>query len=371
MSNDDFPDMLDTIGGMGLSFLRDTCIPPLLKWPGGKADDLKILWGYPELFPSSPQRYFEPFVGGGAAWRSLAMPRLFANDLCQDLIQFYGCIRDSNADFYKAIEKMDHAWRLLHDWAREYREPVLAGQVEELPLSGTDFDRMALGDGLREVMQKVVPAKALRIQHVGDLPSLEDRRQNAESALKAAYYTHVRDLLNSTEHGPLRVALFYFIREFSFSSMFRYNDVGDFNVPYGGISYNKRMPGARVTHWKSWVVKDLLSKTTFGNFDFEVFLDQHEPGPEDFVFVDPPYDESPSTYDNHDFDAEDQARLASWLRKSKCSFMLVVKTTPLMLKLYPENKDGVKHWRYPKQYSMSYRDRNEQKVEHLVVYRCP
>ena len=35
-------------------------------------------------------------------------------------------------------------------------------------------------------------------------------------------------------------AVFYFIRDYCYAAMFRYNANGEFNVPYGGISYNRK-----------------------------------------------------------------------------------------------------------------------------------
>jgi DNA adenine methylase len=55
---------------------------------------------------------------------------------------------------------------------------------------------------------------------------------------------HFRHIYNNTEkyniQNAFKSAIFLFIRNFAYSGMFRYNSSGEFNVPYGGIAYNKK-----------------------------------------------------------------------------------------------------------------------------------
>ena len=56
------------------------------------------------------------------------------------------------------------------------------------------------------------------------------------------------------------------------------------------------------------------------------FFRIHEPGEEDFVFLDPPYDSEFSTYAGNEFDRRDQERLADFLlNRCRARFMLVIK----------------------------------------------
>lgn len=77
----------------------------------------------------------------------------------------------------------------------------------------------------------------------GDL-SKEDFIQNVECAFKSAFYMHFRYLYNNATElkisKPFLTAIYFYIREYCYSSMFRYNAIGHFNVPYGGISYNRK-----------------------------------------------------------------------------------------------------------------------------------
>jgi len=72
----------------------------------------------------------------------------------------------------------------------------------------------------------------------GALPE-NDILENIEGAIKAAFYTHFRHIYNNFEkygvENSFQAAIFFFIRNFAYSGMFRYNRNGQFNVPYGGI----------------------------------------------------------------------------------------------------------------------------------------
>lgn len=355
-----------------LFFLRERILPPFLKWPGGKAEELELLWGNTKIFPPRFSRYFEPFVGGGAFWRWMqAGGQFFVNDSCADLIRFYKCLQDQDSEFYSILGTLDTGWRRLgifSDLSDEHVDELFEGNLESLKQDPLNLAACAVGEGLRSTLLEIFPRKMERVWRSRGAYHRSDRQANVESALKAAYYTHVRKVFNGLPEGSIRSALFYFLREFCFSSMFRFNADGGFNVPYGGISYNKKLPGYRLGDWASASVRALLQNTTFSEGDFEVFLGRYDPGPQDFVFVDPPYDESFSTYDNKVFGQKDHERLAAWLRESNTSFVAVLKRTPLMLELYPV-RDGVQHWSYPKHYSVSFMDRNDQDTEHLVVFR--
>ena len=70
---------------------------PFLKWVGGKQ---KLLAQYDEYFPTSFNRYFEPFVGGGAVFfhfrtTGRLSKEAFLFDDNEELINTYQVVRDS------------------------------------------------------------------------------------------------------------------------------------------------------------------------------------------------------------------------------------------------------------------------------------
>jgi DNA adenine methylase len=68
---------------------------PIIKWSGGKKDELKNI--LPHL-PSSYSTYLEPFIGGGAVYFHLNPERAVINDVHKELTDFYQSIKNSNAN---------------------------------------------------------------------------------------------------------------------------------------------------------------------------------------------------------------------------------------------------------------------------------
>jgi DNA adenine methylase len=76
---------------------------PILKWAGGKTQLLKVLVA---SLPKSFNRYIEPFLGGGALLFRLALAGALASDSNQELIQFYGIVRDRADELLAAVTKL-------------------------------------------------------------------------------------------------------------------------------------------------------------------------------------------------------------------------------------------------------------------------
>ena len=196
-----------------------------------------------------------------------------------------------------------------------------------------------------------------------------DVKANIETAFMSALYMYFRNLYNDKEvqkNTELYTAIFLFIRNYSYSGMFRYNDSGEFNVPYGGASYNSKTLNGKIQYYKSERVLNKFLHTTIFNLDFEDFFKKNKPQKNDFVFLDPPYDSEFSTYAKNIFSKEDQARLANYLcNECKANWMLVIKSTPYILSLY-ENK-GLTIKQFDKTYAVSFMNRNNKNVEHLII----
>jgi DNA adenine methylase len=65
--------------------------PPLLKWPGGKR---QLLPHIARLVPHRFERYFEPFLGGGAVFFAIRPHQAFLSDSDAELINCYIQVRD-------------------------------------------------------------------------------------------------------------------------------------------------------------------------------------------------------------------------------------------------------------------------------------
>jgi len=349
-------------------FLRKP-LPPLLKWPGGKTSEFSGLKG---VLPLAIRNYYEPFLGGGAIWlATLPTQPSFVNDICEDLMDFYRHIQKRDPLFFESIQIMSAAWDYLSQVAIEQFRTIY---TENLTLDPKDLAPFTLLGDATPTVNRTLRCKIQRVRfvekHAGSPLTDDELRPNVESALKAAYYTYVRETYNKHQiRDGLRSAAFYFLRDYCFSSMFRSGSHG-FNVPYGGLSYNARSPAARVETWLSEPVQEKLARATFRNKDFEGFLDEFSPGAEDFLFVDPPYDSTFSTYAGNTFDQADQRRLADYLIRSKAQFLAVVKSTEFTRDLYMGHESkGIQVHSQDKSYAVSFRDRNDRKTQHLLVYR--
>lgn len=177
-------------------------------------------------------------------------------------------------------------------------------------------------------------------------------------------------LLNRTRSmsKAYKIANFYFIREYCYGSMFRYNCKGEFNIPYGGMSYNRKNFMAKIDNIFSKSTEEQFKNTNVYCEDFADFIDKANLCENDFMFLDPPYDTDFSDYEGKDFTQNDQRRLADTLSKTKAKFILIIKNTDFIFSLY---KDNYNILCFDKTYTYNVRSRNERDVEHLIVTNIP
>lgn len=380
--------------------IKSIKLNPLLKYPGGKEAELKYIHQY---LPSYIKSYYEPFLGGGAAFLSIESEKYFVNDKSVELMQFYENVASGNQSFFEKLNAINHNWKLITDLTINHSTQLLElykeyynEDINELELSNhlfefvlhnvdefnglltTDFN-MAIEDFVnilkRTMLRRYKRMKVLSKTN-GEI-SDKDIIDNIESSFKASFYTHLRNIHNNNERFDISPgfssAIYLFIRQMCYSSMFRYNKSGGFNVPYGGISYNKNSFDRAIDYYQSEPLLDHFGKTIFGNLDFYEFMTQYPPQKDDFVFLDPPYDSEFSTYSNNQFVESDQERLAKYLiNECKANFMLIIKNTDLISSLYPadtptNNGKSINIFSFDKRYSVSFKNRNEQNVKHLVI----
>jgi len=368
---------------------------PLLKYPGGKGRELKVI---NENLPQSFHNYIEPFVGGGAVYWDIEALKYFINDISVDLMLLYEYVKNQDKIFFNELKLIDENWQKLkyicdihfedlsnkyYSYKNEtYTPQELKTKINEFVDSLSNcfnvplFTFNGFDDSIFRKQLKVnLYGKMLRIKNnerknKRDLQS-DELKDNIECSIKSAYYMHFREIYNNLNqthniNPQRRVAIFLFIREYCFSSMFRFNSNGYFNVPYGGISYNNKNMASKIEHYKETHVVDKLKNTILYKLDFENFLKQIKIQPNDFMFLDPPYDTEFSEYDKNKFGQEEQKRLANYLIKEcPCKFMIVIKQTKYIESLY-KNK-GLNIQYIDKNYSVSFMDRNDKEVVHLII----
>lgn len=367
-------------------------LPPILKWPGGKERELG------HILPAVPrfERYFEPFVGGGAVFMAVRAGEYFVNDLSAELMALYESIARGDEGFFRMAERLDESWLRagrfvggcprLEALYREFRGGELSEDglkseigrlclerrkdIEELVDEAFPFAGEAiLGEteiGLRRKMRRMNVLERER----GPLPE-GDLRDNMEAAVKGAVYMSLRHSYNRLaqqggEMTPERTALFLFLRNYAYSGMFRYSSKGDFNVPYGGIAYNGKLLRRKLDYYRSAPVRERFAHTNIHCGDFEGFLLSTKPTEGDFIFLDPPYDTTFNAYAGNAFTRADHARLAKLLTNDcAAQWMMVVKNTDFILGLYRDK--AVRISSFYKEYAVSFMNRNDKTATHLLI----
>ncbi len=366
----------------------------LLKWAGGKEQELKYIR---PLLPDF-ERYYEPFVGGGAVFFAIEAREKFINDRSGELVQLYAMVARQDADFLRTLDQLARGWQSISELADAYASELvglyvtgtrgqgarercdleaqltafLLAHQRELCVLCPPLCEKSVENFLLELRRNLL-SKTRRMQRLEQkkwlLPE-SDILANLESALKSAFYMHLRHLYNYQNVYSLAPgvssAIFFFVRENAYASMFRYNRRGEFNVPYGGITYNRKNLARKVALLSSPALHLHLSTTVIENLDFEEFLGKHPPRVGDFLFLDPPYDSDFSTYMRNEFNLRDQERLADYLlRRCPARFLLVIKNTPFIQALYGQR--GLQIRSFEKRYLVSFQDRNRREAEHLLI----
>ena len=370
---------------------RSSGLSPIIQWPGGKEKELKY------IIPNLPmfKRYFEPFVGGGSVFMGINAEEYYINDISSELADLYRNIAMTDENFFKYVNSIDYSWRRAEQFFianptlckmfQSYRERVWgkaelttaihtfceSKQQEIMGIIGTEF--CALPDVIVKETEKNLLRKMLRMHELEQkkhkLPD-NDVADNILTAIKSAVYMNYRNLYNNkkvAECDPkLHSALFFFIRNYAYSGMFRYSKKGEFNVPYGGIAYNSKTMYKKLEYYKSQAVRKHFERTKIFSCDFECFLNKCSLQTDDFVFLDPPYDSEFSTYAQNAFTQEDQRRLAHYLiNVCPAKWMMIIKHTDFIYNLY--DRAGISIKAFDKEYLVSFMNRNEKKATHLLI----
>lgn len=256
------------------------CVKPFLKWAGGKSQLLNELEKrIPNHIKKSKriERYFEPFVGGGAFFFYLmsnyAVENAYINDVNKELMLTYNVIKK---DPKNLIDELC----ILHD---------------------------------KYILKK-------------------------SNDLKKKYYYGIRSLFNSSlnnfnfeeysnEH-ILRASKFIFLNKTCFNGLFRVNKKGEFNVPCACPKNPLICDRDNILN-----ISKLLKNTHILSCDF---LDLEDLIVENsFVYLDPPYRPLNNTssfngYSNNGFDDNDQIQLAEFYKRlsDKGAYVLLSNSDP-------------------------------------------
>ncbi|HHY10530.1 MAG TPA: Dam family site-specific DNA-(adenine-N6)-methyltransferase, partial [Firmicutes bacterium] len=112
------------------------------------------------------------------------------------------------------------------------------------------------------------------------------------------------DLIGTAKGAASREAaeLFYYLNRTGYNGLCRFNQKGQFNVPFG--RYRRINYAADFLEYK-----EVFKGYEFHQGDFAALAVKKA----DFIYADPPYDVEFTQYARGGFDWEDQIRLAEWL----------------------------------------------------------
>lgn len=363
----------------------------VIKWPGGKTTEYSIIQNYIPQY----DRYIEPFFGGGAVFFNMCPQKAVVNDISYNLMQFYSYVKEQNQEFKTCLYSINDEWNVIKTLAGKQAEVLIPlfisyrnGRIGRANASNvidsccnntlaaiTNNEKAAInGCDLSHEMRRMVTDKFFRTANneIKNQASLceNDLSENIVTGFLSGYYMYMRSLLNCAErHGQQlmsdehKSAIFYFVREFCYGSMFRYNKLGDFNIPYGGIGYNNKDFKKKIDLLFSNDIQLYFKDTDIYSMDFEKILGMATA--RDFVFLDPPYDTDFSDYENRSFGEKDQRRLADVLHETKAKFLLIIKNTPLISELYMNN--GYAVHAFDNKYAYCVKGRNDRNAVHLIV----
>lgn len=177
------------------------------------------------------------------------------------------------------------------------------------------------------------PAQAL----LNDInPHLINFYRHLQSGLKVTehfanesevFYAHRGRFNQLIQNGGAETAeaaqLFYYLNRTCFNGLCRFNQRGEFNVPFGTyrtINYEKDF-SRYICALKDWVF-------TAGD------IQAMKISPDDFIYADPPYDVEFTSYSAGGFSWDDQVRTAEWLRNHPGPLVVSNQGTPRITKLY-------------------------------------
>ena len=228
-------------------------------------DKYKLITEIHSHFPQHIRRLVEPFVGGGSVFMNITADEYYLNDIDTNIISLHKflCKNSKNAD--KFLQKITNT---------------------------------AIHYGLsRSVVEDVVPDE-LKKQFV----------KTYYARFNRLGYERMRSDYNSSEKRE--IFLLYMLLIYGFNHMIRFNRNGDFNLPVGNVDFNPNVEKSIRDYFNLVQEKQIY----WYNKDFETFVSKLELGPDDLVYLDPPYLITFSEY-NKLWDENTEKRLLKLLDK--------------------------------------------------------
>ena len=225
------------------------------------------------------------------------------------------------------VPDLQRLWQPFKE--RRYVEPFCGGLAAALGLGPTHAVLNDINPHLINFYRQLKKGLTLRIPMRND---------------ETLYYQH-RELFNRLARNnhvdtPDAAQLFYYLNRTCFNGLCRFNQSGEFNVPFGTYSTINYVDDFNdyVAVFKQW---------SFENCDIGQL--QFETG--DFIYADPPYDVEFTTYSAGGFSWDDQKRTAELLAAHPGPVVISNQATSRIVKLYQRLKFKLSYLDAPRRIS--------------------
>lgn len=252
---------------------------PLIKWVGGKTQILDKLLND---FPKEINSYHEIFLGGGSVLLGFLtyikynkinlQNKVYAYDINEQLIHMYINIQTKHNELYDK----------LREFIIEYNESADDNNEDNIKKNNNRKPK-----------------------------NIEEAKSSKES-----YYYWIREKYNKLDKDDKKniigSSLFIFLNKTCFRGLYRLNNKGLFNTPYG----NYKNPEI-INRQHLDIIHSLIQEVIFRCCDFELSINNINEG--DFSYLDPPYSPEDSTsfvkYTEYGFDVEVHKKLFGMCNK--------------------------------------------------------
>lgn len=203
-------------------------------------DKYKIVREIKTHFPTTINRFIEPFVGGGSIFLNINASEFLLNDINSyviDIHKFLSSYIGKENKFFDLIFSIIEKYNLSFSYKKDIIPPELKQQYKKTYIA--QFNKQQFNQ------------------------------------LKTDYN-------NSKERNIIEL---YVLLIYGFNRMLRFNSKNEYNLPVGNVDFNVNVFNAL----SNYLNLNNRKKISWYNQDFKIFLSSIEYQQDDFIYLDPPY----------------------------------------------------------------------------------
>jgi len=322
---------------------------PFLKWAGGKR---AILPNLIPLLPNDFSDYYEPFLGGATMLLHLSQidktdmnhprgHRFFTSDISEPLIITYNVVKSNYKDLKDFVELHGESFTYV---SREVSKDKFLKARQRF----NTLKMKVWTASLEQVKQKLASLSCMSVDEILHQLTLSKKETSSDCVnysldvwkeLQGKTPSLLTDVLSIAEKVEL-ACLFIYLNKTGFNGMYRENSHGLYNIPPGTYSNPKVF---------NFTLLEGLSKlwvdTVFEISDYSTVLQKAKEG--DFIYLDPPYHETFTSYSKSSFGEKEQKMLKETfdqLDVRGCKVMLSNSATDFIKSLYEKNTQSGKKY---------------------------